>query len=105
ASWLSGEDLNLTLNHVSGASVALLSPDATLSEEGMGQYFVDVPMLNGRSLLESYFHMKTSVQRKYWAALQRTQNSAPAAATNASGIDVAARLRELEGVSSMDTSY
>ncbi|CAN8021738.1 unnamed protein product [Ixodes persulcatus] len=105
ASWLSGEDLNLTLNHVSGASVALLSSDDALSEEDMGQYFVDVPMLNERSLLESYFHMKTSVQRKYWSALQRTQNSAPAAATNASGIDVAARLRELGGVSSMDTSY
>ncbi|XP_040076138.2 neprilysin-1-like isoform X1 [Ixodes scapularis] len=105
ASWLSGEDLNLTLNHVSGASVALLSPDDSLSEEDMGQYFVDVPMLNERSLLESYFHMKTSVQRKYWAALQRTQNSAPAAAMNASDIDVAARLRELGSVSSMDTSY
>ncbi|CAN7997234.1 unnamed protein product, partial [Ixodes hexagonus] len=104
APWLSHEDLNVTLEHVSRASVALLSQDDTLSEQDMGQYFLEVPMLNERSLLESYFHMKTSVQHKYWAALQRAHHGA-AAAKNASDIDIAARLRGLEGISSLDTSY
>lgn len=102
ATWIAHDDLNLTLERVSGVKLAMCTPDETVTEEDLGQYYVDVPMLNERSLLESYFHMKTSVQRRYWAALQKGV-SFPS--KNASHLDLVARMQSFKGISNLDTAY
>ncbi|XP_064479973.1 neprilysin-21-like isoform X2 [Ornithodoros turicata] len=70
--WMTSQDKNVTLQKLANVSVSFL--DAHESEQDLNQYFVEVPMLNERSLVESYFHMKVSVQRKYWNAFHKNMS-------------------------------
>ncbi|XP_049517858.1 uncharacterized protein LOC119442107 isoform X2 [Dermacentor silvarum] len=102
APWLSAEDVNATLSRLSQTSLSLGVPRDQPGESELGHLFVDVPMLNERSLLESYFHMKTAVQRRYWSALQRVRRNSSAdargGAWNNDGVS-------LHGISSFDLAY
>ncbi|XP_075537670.1 neprilysin-21-like isoform X4 [Dermacentor variabilis] len=103
APWLSAEDMNATLSRLSQTSLSLGVPREQPGESELGQLFVDVPMLNERSLLESYFHMKTAVQRRYWSALQRVRRNSSAAARDGAWNNGAAV--GLHDVSSFDLAY
>ncbi|XP_077553478.1 neprilysin-1-like [Haemaphysalis longicornis] len=98
APWLSAaeEDLNSTLSRLSQTSVSLGVPVGLPGEDELGRLFVDVPALNERSLLESYFHIKTAMQRRHWAALKRTS---PTGAGGGFFVD------SMHGVSSFDIAY
>ncbi|XP_064478488.1 neprilysin-1-like [Ornithodoros turicata] len=67
--WMTPVDKNVTIEKLASVSVSLL--DTYESEHDLNQYLGEVPMVNERSLVESYFHMKVSVQRKYWSALHK----------------------------------
>ncbi|XP_077553476.1 neprilysin-1-like [Haemaphysalis longicornis] len=97
APWLSAaeEDLNSTLSRLSQTSVSLGVPLGLPGEAELGQLFADVPALNERSLLESYFHMKTAIQRRHWAALKRDSQD------DHRGVFVGS----MHGVSSFDIAY
>ncbi|KAH6937868.1 hypothetical protein HPB50_004708 [Hyalomma asiaticum] len=103
APWMSAEDLNATLLRLSQTSLSLGVPRDQPGEAELGQLFVEVPMLNERSLLESYFHMKTTVQRRYWSALQRERRNS-SAASDRGGVR-SEGLVSLHGVSSFDLAY
>ncbi|XP_050044264.1 neprilysin-1-like isoform X1 [Dermacentor andersoni] len=103
APWLSAEDVNATLSRLSQTSLSLGVPREQPGESELGHLFVDVPMLNERSLLESYFHMKTAVQRRYWSALQRVRRNSSAAARDGAWNNGAAA--GLHDVSSFDLAY
>ncbi|KAH9383345.1 hypothetical protein HPB48_024560 [Haemaphysalis longicornis] len=98
APWLSAaeEDLNSTLSRLSQTSVSLGVPVGLPGEDELGRLFADVPALNERSLLESYFHIKTAMQRRHWAALKRTS---PTGAGGGFFVD------SMHGVSSFDIAY
>ncbi|XP_077514847.1 neprilysin-21-like isoform X2 [Amblyomma americanum] len=98
APWLSAEDLNATLARMSQTSLSLGVPRDQPGEAELGQQLVDVPTLNERSLLESYFHMKTAVQRRYWTALHRAQR-------NGSSARKEALVGSMHGISSFDLAY
>lgn len=103
APWLSKEDLNATLSRLSQTSLSLGVPREQPGEPELGQLFVDVPVLNERSLLESYFHMKTTVQRRYWSVLQRVHRNGSATAAHGGAWNEG--LISLHGISSFDLAY
>ncbi|KAH7962329.1 hypothetical protein HPB52_015496 [Rhipicephalus sanguineus] len=103
APWLAKEDLNATLSRLSQTSLSLGVPREQPGEAELGQLFVDVPMLNERSMLESYFHMKTTVQRRYWSVLQRVRRNGSAAAARGEAWNE--DLISLHGISSFDLAY